>query len=76
MEKTEKTYYELTAAEGKMLFDGETYAAQVATGTPDKWKEVPMSQYEEWRAAEEAKAKEMAEQEAGDFPDNPASDNG
>ena len=58
MERIEKKFYELTAAEGKMLYDGETYAIKVSTATPDKWQEVDKSQHDKWLAEQKKLATE------------------
>lgn len=42
----------LTATDGHMLTNGETYGKSVSLGkndSVDNWKEVPLAEYEEWQ---------------------------
>ena len=55
----------LTPSEGMMLTNGETYSKEVWLGTNDSaenWSEVPMAEYEAYKATQEA---EFAEAEEG-----------
>ena len=53
----------LIPSEGHVLTNGETYSKEVWLGindSADNWREVPMAEYEAYKAAEEA---EFAEAE-------------
>ena len=66
---TQQTYIMLTAAEGKILTNGETFGRIVSLGNgdvPENWREVDESEYAAYLAAEEQKARmaiESPEQE-------------
>ena len=57
----QQTYIMLTADEGKILTNGETYGRVVALGngdSPDNWREVDEAEYDAYLAAEAAKMPE------------------
>lgn len=57
----QQTYIMLTADEGKILTNGETYGRVVALGngdSPDNWREVNEAEYDAYLAAEAAKTPE------------------
>ena len=57
MEITTIELRKLTASEGMMLTDGETYGAEIYLGVNDKpenWHEVTMAEYEAYLAEQEA----------------------
>lgn len=57
----QQTYIMLTADEGKILTNGETYGRVVALGSgdsPDNWHEVDKAEYDAYLAAEAAKMPE------------------
>lgn len=56
---TQQTYIMLTAAEGKILTNGETFGRIVLLGNgdvPENWREVDDAEYTAYLEAEEAKA--------------------
>ena len=66
---TQQTYIMLTAEDGKILTNGETFGRIVSLGNgdvPENWREVDEAEYTAYLAAEEQKARmaiESPEQE-------------
>ena len=61
---TQQTYIMLTAEDGKILTNGETFGRVVALGNgdaPENWREVDEAEYTAYLEAEEAKARAAAE---------------
>ena len=54
----------IVASKGKVLTNGEAYGTEIYLGINDSvanWYEIPESQYQEYIAEEEAKARELTE---------------